>query len=244
MLISEHAHVHDRGLRERNKLAKLALIERAARDLFVKKGYDATTTREIARRAGIGAGTFFRYFREKRDVLLHLLRGAVLAVGREAFAALPSDARLVDQLMHVFARYFTYYQRNVRLSRVFVKELMFLEAERRAELVELSLGTVGQLAALVERAQARGEVAPDVDPLQAASDLYSLYSIALITWLCGIVQTRAEQEIRLRGSFERFMRGLAGPAGRKHGLPLEARRLASPPRTPRRKNRSSRPLPR
>ncbi|MDF3086763.1 TetR family transcriptional regulator, partial [Burkholderia sola] len=37
------------GLRERNKLEKAFLIRQAARELFLAKGYEATTLREVAK---------------------------------------------------------------------------------------------------------------------------------------------------------------------------------------------------
>ena len=49
------------GKRERNKQDKLLRIKAAARDLFISRGYDETTTREIALRAGVGMGTVFTY---------------------------------------------------------------------------------------------------------------------------------------------------------------------------------------
>src|SRR5438477_3914607 len=48
---------HHLGLRERNKLDKLQRIKAAAAALFTKKGFDATTTIEIAERARVGEGT-------------------------------------------------------------------------------------------------------------------------------------------------------------------------------------------
>jgi AcrR family transcriptional regulator len=42
----------------------------AAVDLFTEQGYDATTVAQIAERAGITRSTFFRYFPDKRDVLV------------------------------------------------------------------------------------------------------------------------------------------------------------------------------
>ncbi len=42
----------------------------AAVDLFTEQGYDATTIAEITERAGVTKSTFFRYFPDKRDILL------------------------------------------------------------------------------------------------------------------------------------------------------------------------------
>ena len=45
-----------------------AAIESAAFALFEERGYEATTTEEIAERAGIGRRTLFRYFPAKADI--------------------------------------------------------------------------------------------------------------------------------------------------------------------------------
>jgi len=42
----------------------------AAVDLFTEQGYDATTVAQIAERAGVTKSTFFRYFPDKRDILV------------------------------------------------------------------------------------------------------------------------------------------------------------------------------
>jgi AcrR family transcriptional regulator len=42
----------------------------AAVDLFTEQGYDATTVAQIAERAGVTKSTFFRYFPDKRDLLM------------------------------------------------------------------------------------------------------------------------------------------------------------------------------
>jgi AcrR family transcriptional regulator len=42
----------------------------AAVDLFNEQGYDATTVAQIAERAGITRSTFFRYFPDKRELLV------------------------------------------------------------------------------------------------------------------------------------------------------------------------------
>ena len=44
-------------------------LARAALELFLQRGYDATTVAEIAERAGLTKRTFFRHFADKREVL-------------------------------------------------------------------------------------------------------------------------------------------------------------------------------
>ncbi|WP_093782735.1 TetR/AcrR family transcriptional regulator [Actinacidiphila guanduensis] len=48
--------------------ARMRLRE-AALELYAERGYDATTTSEIAARAGVTERTYFRHFADKREVL-------------------------------------------------------------------------------------------------------------------------------------------------------------------------------
>lgn len=44
-------------------------LQRAALELYRERGFDRTTTAEIARRAGVSERTFFHHFPDKREVL-------------------------------------------------------------------------------------------------------------------------------------------------------------------------------
>jgi AcrR family transcriptional regulator len=46
-----------------------ARLQQAALALYTERGYDETTVAEIAERAGLTKRTFFRYFKDKREVL-------------------------------------------------------------------------------------------------------------------------------------------------------------------------------
>src|SRR2546428_11069986 len=48
----------------------------AALELFSTRGYAATTTAEIARKAGVAEGTIYRHFQSKQHLLNELYRGA------------------------------------------------------------------------------------------------------------------------------------------------------------------------
>ncbi len=58
------------GRSEKKKQIKSRIVS-AALALFQKKGFDATTTKLIARRAGIAEGTVFNYFPTKEHIALH-----------------------------------------------------------------------------------------------------------------------------------------------------------------------------
>lgn len=60
-----------RGKRVENKEKTQNAILRAALELFAKKGFHRTTTKEISRRAGIAEGTLFNYFPTKEDLALY-----------------------------------------------------------------------------------------------------------------------------------------------------------------------------
>ncbi|MBS0274473.1 MAG: TetR/AcrR family transcriptional regulator [Proteobacteria bacterium] len=54
----------------RRKPESLAKIKKAARKLFVERGYHATRPQDIAREAGLGHGTFYLHYPDKRACFL------------------------------------------------------------------------------------------------------------------------------------------------------------------------------
>jgi len=60
-----------RGKRFENKEKTRKAILRAALDSFAEKGFYQTTTKAIARKAGIAEGTLFNYFETKEDLALY-----------------------------------------------------------------------------------------------------------------------------------------------------------------------------
>src|SRR5258708_38902412 len=58
------------GRAVRRKPESLAKIKKAARKLFVERGYHATRPQDIAREAGLGHGTFYLHYPDKRACFL------------------------------------------------------------------------------------------------------------------------------------------------------------------------------
>src|ERR1700750_1128973 len=64
------------SLRARRKPESLARLKQAARKLFVERGYDATRPQDIAREAGLGHGTFYLHYPDKRSCFLAFVEEA------------------------------------------------------------------------------------------------------------------------------------------------------------------------
>jgi len=77
-------------------------LREAAIELYLERGYDATTTAQIAERAGVTERTYFRHFPDKREVLFEgeeTLRDALTG----AIDAAPAGTRPLELVMGAYA---------------------------------------------------------------------------------------------------------------------------------------------
>src|SRR5258708_19843507 len=81
----------------RRRVTSRAELEQVAFDLFERQGFEQTTVDDIARAAGIGRRTFFRYFASKNEVPWGDFDGE-LARMRRRLAATPPGAPLMDAI--------------------------------------------------------------------------------------------------------------------------------------------------
>jgi AcrR family transcriptional regulator len=166
---------------ERSKLDKYERIKRAARELFRRKGFHATTTSEIAELADVAKGTVFFHAGTKESLLVMFFQEEVGRSINRAFATVPK-ASLLEQAMHVFTVMLEHLERDLELARVFTKEVAFLTDDRHS-VDEVMAGFFQQMIALIERAQGLGEVRKDVSPEVLANNLFALYFGFQLLWL-------------------------------------------------------------
>ncbi|MGB3050902.1 MAG: TetR/AcrR family transcriptional regulator [Polyangiales bacterium] len=193
--------------RARRKEETLRRIEDAGWRLFTNRGYEATSTREIAEAADIAAGTLFNYFPEKRSLLIYLMQGQIDTALDEAFATMTAST-LEEELTYVFSVLTRCYAKERRLSRVFIKELLFTDGQRRAESAAWTFNLVKRVANLVGNAQRRGELDPSIEPMEAAQQVFSTHYFGLVTWLGGTIPSQTAQEKQFTASLRLLLRGL------------------------------------
>ena len=107
--------------REKSTGERRDQILRAAGEIFTRKGFEASTIPEIAKLAGVAAGTIYLYYPSKRDLFIaKVLHQAFVAVdekGTEAAAATsvimaPSSALIPDKTL-IIDRPFIFVIRNL-----------------------------------------------------------------------------------------------------------------------------------
>ena len=106
---------------------KRALILDAAIEIFGDKGYHATNIADIARKLGMGHGTFYRYFDNKLDIFKHVIERVVVRVATTVAADAPGDANDLATYRRQVERI------GERLTALFLAEehvarLLFIEA--------------------------------------------------------------------------------------------------------------------
>ena len=198
------------GLRERQKLERRRRIEAAARAVFREKGYDAATTREIAARAEVSIGTLFAYAADKRELLTMVYRDELQDLTETTFVTVPADASLLEQLIHVFAPRFAYWNADPALARHAVRETFAAiypphgAASEAAVAPEHLLRT--RLSGLIAASQQAGRLTPGDDPELIARLVLDVYLSENRAWLAepqpeldrGVARLRATLALALR----------------------------------------------
>jgi AcrR family transcriptional regulator len=172
------------GLREHNKRDKLRRIKAAATELFSLKGYDAATTRAIAKRARVSHATVFKYAKDKNELAYLIFCDKLEVAHRESFAAITPEMSLMEQLLTAFSGGYREYMKDVSLGRVMLKtssEFQFGEQARRVQGHRAEL--IKKLAELIENARRAQVIQTEEDPDFIARDLFGSVYASMRSWL-------------------------------------------------------------
>lgn len=133
--------------REQQKAKTREKIIQVARELFAEQGYEVSM-RAMAGRAELAVGTLFVHFKDKRDLLAHVLHDDLAAAAQAGLAAIADSQSVLDNLIAVTRPIYRYYFANPSLSRVLLKEATFArEADENAMLKDQLQGFLGGVAA-------------------------------------------------------------------------------------------------
>ncbi len=146
-------------------------ILKAAIAVFSEKGYNASTTSEIARNAGVAEGTIFKYYKTKKDILHSILIHFINAFGsRVIFTSIEKILENADkkELRSLFKELL--YDRLklaeslFPLARIVISEAMFHEDIREALYQSVLPKGISMISAAQKKMMEKGLIRSDVAP--------------------------------------------------------------------------------
>jgi AcrR family transcriptional regulator len=113
----------------RRKPESLARLKQAARKLFVERGYDATRPQDIAREAGLGHGTFYLHYPDKRACFLSFVEDARQELDAHVRARRQPGATLESRIATMLNAMYDYSDSHPGVLRAALTDECVIDAE-------------------------------------------------------------------------------------------------------------------
>jgi AcrR family transcriptional regulator len=139
----------------------------AAHAVFARKGYVAAGIADLAGELGIGHGTVYRYFDNKRDVAAAVLDRALVRIATVVSAEDPMASGSLDeyraQVERIGHRLYELFAADPALGRLVFVDLAAVDAELRDRLLAAYEVFAGYTAAYLRNGVAKGYLRADLD---------------------------------------------------------------------------------
>jgi AcrR family transcriptional regulator len=133
------------------------IIHEAAGE-FARLGFDQANINTIAELAGIGKGTIYLYFENKRELFLAMLRHIAQAHIASIRAALAPEGSLQHRLERLFCAFVHLAEQESDNFNVYMSALYGVNRAFQTEATKLLRDYVAIISLLLEQSQARGEI--------------------------------------------------------------------------------------
>ncbi|HYK83894.1 MAG TPA: TetR/AcrR family transcriptional regulator [Ktedonobacteraceae bacterium] len=133
------------------------IISEAASE-FARLGFDQANINTIAEQAGIGKGTIYLYFENKRELFLAMLRYIAQSQLASIRAALATDGTVLERLERLFLAFVQLAEEDSDSFNVYMSALYGVNRAFKTEATKLLRDYVAVIALMLEQCQARGEI--------------------------------------------------------------------------------------
>ncbi len=161
-----------------------ARIYAAAKTLFAKQGFEATTVDEIAEAADVAAATFFNHFQSKQALLELMTAEVVEHLHALTVESLAPPGTSADRIRRLVARA----AEDIEVSRDAAREtlLEFMRVDATPDGPHPYLARLFEpLVELISDGQQRGEIRADHDPIFLTQMAVGMINSAITNWLAN-----------------------------------------------------------
>jgi AcrR family transcriptional regulator len=136
-------------------------LKESARTVFRDSGFNNARVQDIAAGASLSIGAYYRYYKDKHDILVTLLRDLL----EQAFVVSRSPWDAEDPMRSINAttlRYLEFYETHADLFRVLI-EVSQTDVEVEAIWAEVRQHVIDRISVMLRRAVPAGLVRADLD---------------------------------------------------------------------------------
>ncbi|MCL1697574.1 MULTISPECIES: TetR/AcrR family transcriptional regulator [unclassified Lysinibacillus] len=169
--------------RREQKEVRREQILNAGLDLFIRNGYQGTTTKEIGDSVGISQGLMFHYFGSKEEVYLELLNRAKMADIHISEEELEQPLVYLNAMVTMILDSFNTYPLSAKLFMLVAQTLIASNLPDSIQQVASDLAASENFERLVKEGQVKG-VIRDGDPKALAGCFYSAIQGVAQTYVC------------------------------------------------------------
>lgn len=168
---TKHAQPESRKPRADAKRNRERILE-IAKESFTRSGANVSLD-DVAKRAGVGAGTLYRHFPTREALLAEVYRTEVekLGAAEREFAKTMAPVEALRAWMLLFVDY-------IATKQIIAPALNTLVGEHCNVLEASGAQIIGAINALVERAIKSGDIRADLDPLDLLRALIGVSNVA------------------------------------------------------------------
>jgi TetR/AcrR family transcriptional regulator, fatty acid metabolism regulator protein len=192
---------------------KREAILKAATQVFARNGFFQSQVADVARAAGVAAGTVYLYFRSKDDLLVSLFERTMRAAIAEGRAALEGLSDPGERLTRIATLHLERLGRDRDLAVVFQVELRqstkFMERFSSTYLRDY----LGLIRETVAAGQAAGQFRADLNPTIAAKVFFGALDEMATNWILS--RRRYSLAAEAGVLVDLFVNGVGAHAGQK-----------------------------
>lgn len=152
-------------------------ILRAAEELFTTRRFHEVTLDHVCRKAGVGKGTIYRYFKDKDDLFHRMVLSGFSDLCALIRDGADGDGEFGEQLRRALLETQRFFNRRRALFRVMQAEegrVSFRKQAPRSEWSEHRKELIAAISTILRRGVAAGRVRGDVAPEMLAATLMGM----------------------------------------------------------------------
>lgn len=153
------------ALNQDHTTEKQRKVIEATIDTFAQKGFAATSTSEIAKKAGVSEGTIYRHYKTKKDLLMSIITPTITRL--MAPLVMKDFDKVLNQqfdsyedfLRKILKSRIHFIEMNLPVLKIFIQELAFHQELQEQYKKHIATPLWERLTMVIEHFQQKGEIA-------------------------------------------------------------------------------------